>query len=440
MVVVGGGTAGVTAAAAAARNGAQTCLVERESFLGGAQTGGWVTPHMAVRCAGKPLIGGLHAETMRRYARLSPSPWSRNDEDDYLWFDPVILALALDEMVHDAAVSVLHETVFVDAAVEERRIVSVFVADALGLRDLNAAVFVDCTGDAALAVAAGGAWTGGRESDGLHQPMTLRFVVGNVNLRAARNFFREIDPDARVDLPRFSVLYPNAAGGPLAPRIRAACEEGLLEEGDLGYFQLFAILGRERDVAVNGPRLTGFDPLVAESRAQALREGRRRVRRIHRFLAAHVPGFQRSYVSVVAPLLGIRESRRIAGLYSMTGDDIVQGRRFVDGIANANYPIDIHDPQAPGGTDLRAPPPGEYYQIPYRSLVPCDVTNLLVAGRCIAATFDAQAAVRVQAICRATGQAAGTAAALCAASGAAPADLDPQRLRDRLRADGCLVD
>ena len=437
---MGGGTAGVTAAVAAAHNGAQTCLVERESFLGGAQTGGWVTPHMAVRCAGRSLIGGLHAETLKRYAELSPSRWSRTEETDYLWFDPVVLALVLDGLVHDAAVNVLHETLFVDAAAEERRITSIFVADALGLRDLSADVFVDCTGDAALTVASGGAWTGGREADGLHQPMTLRFVIGNVNLRAARDFFREIDPGSPVNVPRFSVLYPDAAAGPLASRIRAACDEGLLEEGDLGYFQLFAILGRERDVAVNAPRLTGFDPLVTESRAEALRQGRRRVRRIHRFLVAHVPGFKRSYVSVVAPLLGIRESRRVSGLYTMTGSDIVQGRRFVDGIANANYPIDIHDPEAPGGTDLRAPPAGEYYQIPYRSLVPRDVTNLLTAGRCIAATFEAQSAVRVQAICRATGQAAGAAAALCTGGNVLPADLDPQQLRDRLRADGCLVD
>ncbi|MEM2529323.1 MAG: FAD-dependent oxidoreductase, partial [Ignisphaera sp.] len=135
---------------------------------------------------------------------------------------------------------------------------------------------------------------------------------------------------------------------------------------------------------------------------------------------------------------GIRETRRIIGEYTMTGEDIIEARKFPDAIARGSYPIDIHSPTGPG-TFIKGPPPSDYYEIPYRSLIPLKVENLIVAGRCISSTHEAQAAIRIIPIVVAIGQAAGTAAALSAKLSTPPRRLDVSLLRKTLREQGVII-
>jgi hypothetical protein len=144
---------------------------------------------------------------------------------------------------------------------------------------------------------------------------------------------------------------------------------------------------------------------------------------------ARLPGFEDAYLSQVAPMAGVRETRRIVGEYTLTAGDCATARKFPDAIARCNYPLDIHDPDRPGGTYRQPLAPGQWYEIPYRCLLPLGVEGLLVAGRCISADFEAQSSARIQAPVRAMGEAAGLAAALSLEHGATPRALDPDLVR-----------
>jgi hypothetical protein len=203
-----------------------------------------------------------------------------------------------------------------------------------------------------------------------------------------------------------------------------------LEADDLGYFQFFTVLGRPRELAFNCPRIVGFDPEDPFEVSRALAVGREKIFRIAEFCKRWVPGFEASYVSVVAPLMGIRESGRVVGDYVLTEDDHQRCRKFPDAVARNRYPIDIH--LADGGVELRKLPPNDYHEIPYRCLLPVGLDNVLVAGRCLSASFVAQSSVRIQPVCRALGEAAGAAAALSVRSGVNPRDLPYDSLRAEL--------
>jgi hypothetical protein len=156
------------------------------------------------------------------------------------------------------------------------------------------------------------------------------------------------------------------------------------------------------------------------------------------FLEARVPGFERAYLEQSGAQIGVRESRRIHGHYTLTGDDVVLARKFPDGIARSNYPIDIHNPTG-SGTVIREVPDGDYYEIPYRCLLPVGLDNLLVAGRCVSATHEGQASLRVMPQCFAMGEAAGVAAAMAARQGISPRRVSPEELRQALRKQGQIV-
>jgi hypothetical protein len=266
------------------------------------------------------------------------------------------------------------------------------------------------------------------DAGGKNQPMTLRFTLGNVDTQAVADFFAE---DARPNQPDFlSVGYAKAEESRIAPLVRKAVDDQSLHEDDLGYFQFFTVLGRPRELAFNCPRITGFDPEDPADVSKALAVGREKIFRIAEFCKKHLPGFGASYVSVIAPLIGIRESGRVVGDYILTEDDHQQCRKFPDAVAKNRYPIDIH--LADGGVELRKLPPNDYHEIPYRCLLPVGLQNVLVAGRCLSATFVAQSSVRIQPVCRALGEAAGAAAALSVRGGFGLRDLVYGDLRAEL--------
>lgn len=220
-------------------------------------------------------------------------------------------------------------------------------------------------------------------------------------------------------------------------------------------------------MAFNCPRIHGASDGTSEvelTRAQI--EGRQSIRRLLAFCRRYLPGCENAFISQVAPMVGVREGRRIIGEYVLTLDDVLQGRKFPDAVARNRYPVDIHVPRdvrrrrtVGGGSDggdsggdkgggnagdslevgVHAPPEGDFHEIPYRCLVPLEVDGLLVAGRSISATFEAQSSIRIQPNCHSLGQAAGVAAALACREGTSPRALDGRRVRELLRAEGANV-
>lgn len=408
VLVAGGGPAGIAAAVAARRTGAETVLIERYGFLGGMATAGLVNPFMGWHAAGRPLVAGIFQEMVDRMSALDGYGARRQPTA----FDPEAFKLAADELVTGSGARVRFHALVTAVEMDGTRISRAVTRSKTGGESWTAAAFVDCTGDADVAFLAGAPCDEGREPDGLTQPMTLNFRMAGVAVSRMpsrgeiNRLYDAAKAEGRVSCPRENVLLFHTT----SPHV----------------------------VHFNTTRVVGLSPTSAADLTTAEIEGRRQAHELARFLIADVPGFERASLQQCAPQIGIRESRRIRGRYALSGEDVVAGRKFPDGIARSNYPIDIHSPTG-AGTQIQHPPSGDYYEIPYRCLVPLDVDNLLVAGRCISATHEGQSALRIMPTCFAMGQAAGAAAAIAAARGVSPADVPADELRDALRAAGQII-
>ncbi|MEO7715587.1 MAG: FAD-dependent oxidoreductase [Capsulimonas sp.] len=438
VLVCGGGTAGVVAAIAAARAGASVLIVEQLGQLGGTQSAGWVTPMMPNKMLEESLTHGINDEIIHRAAKIDPPPTERTG--DLLWFNPITLALVLDDMMAEAGVRVLFHTFISDAIVEDGVLRGVIVENKDGRGAIEARVTIDSTGDADVALRAGAPTVSGDPEDGHNQPMSLRFAMAGVDQKGAAAFLvDEVGMNCYSRDPLFEIGAGEAKNTPLGPLIGKAIEAGVLAEDDLGYLQFFSMLGRPGELAFNCPRITGLSATSAWDLSQAQIVGRQKIRRIARFFKEYIGGFEGAYIGTIAPMVGVRESRRIVGDYTLTEDDFLSEARFPDAIARNSYPIDIHTAKSQKGLVMKYLPPGHYHEIPYRCLLPQGVENLLVAGRCLSATFAAQAAVRIQQNCRAFGEAAGLAAAMSVAQNISPRSIDTNELRRRLNAQGAQI-
>jgi hypothetical protein len=401
VLVAGGGPAGLAAAAAAARQGMRTTLVERYGFLGGMATAGLVNPFMLWNPKLGQLVGGIFQEMLDRMAARGgySSPRQPNA------FDPEVFKAAADQLCVDAGVQVRLHTLLTDARARDGRITSVRTESKSGGERWRAKVYIDCTGDADLAYRAGVPCDEGREEDGLTQPMTLNFRMANVQVERMpsrgeiNRLYDAAKADGRVSCPRENVLLFYA----LQPDV----------------------------VHFNTTRVTGKSGVNVEDLTDAEMEARRQTHELARFLMSDVAGFEEAYLQQTAAQIGIRESRRIRGEYTLAAEDVLAARKFPDGIARSAYPIDIHNP-AGAGTVIRSVPKGDHYEIPFRCLVPTGMENLLVAGRSVSATHEAQASLRVMPQCFAMGEAAGVAAAVAIRQRIAPRAVDAAELRRAL--------
>ncbi|MCX6375647.1 MAG: FAD-dependent oxidoreductase [Armatimonadetes bacterium] len=405
VLVAGGGPGGLAAAVAAARNGADTLLVERYGFLGGMATAGLVNPYMTYWAGEEQIIHGVHQEIIDRLTELGAyGKGSRTA------FDPEAFKYVADRMCEDAGVRVLLHSFVTDVVVSKSEIAQVEIAGKSGKRTLDAKVVVDATGDADVAFLAGAQCEKGRSSDGLMQPMTLNFRVCNVDVDRMpprgdefNALFERAKSEGRLHCPRESVL-------------------------------LF-LTTRAGEIHFNQTRITQADGTSSEDLTRAEIEGRRQAWEFVEFLRRDVPGFEKAEMLVSGPQVGIRESRRVIGEYVLTEEDVLGARKFPDVIARGSYSIDIHSPTG-AGTVIKRLQPGESYDIPYRCLVPLGIENLLIAGRPISATHEAHSSLRIMPICFAIGQAAGTAAALCVKKRTTPRKLDVPLLQKTLRTQG----
>jgi len=434
VLVVGGGTAGSVAGIASSRNGANTMIVEQMGFLGGTATGGLVFPMMPNHVSGRPLCSGISSEIQDRL--IGTGEGSKDSRGNDGWFNPEALKYVLEEMANESGCGLLYHTFASMPILEGNEVRGVVVETKVGRRAIMSKVAIDASGDADIAIKAGVPFESGRKEDGACQPMSLRFMVGNIDLSRFAAFLNRIYSNREHGLPWLECWMVPGRGTPLEEVFNEAIREGMLERDDAAYFQGFSLPGRPGEMGFNCPRiigdLKGQDPVdLTEAEVQ----GRKRITRYMRFFKRYFEGFENSYISQTATMVGVRESRRVVGEYVLSAEDHLKRRKFEDAVARNNYPIDIHLPQ--GGTELSKPfGKGEYHEIPYRCLVPLCVDNLLVAGRCLSATFEAQASVRIQPNMRAIGQAAGTAAAICSKEDVRPRALDGKRLRSVLRSQG----
>ncbi len=438
VIVVGGGTAGAIAAIAAAESGKDVLIVERGYSLGGSATMAQVTPFMSVRIGdnNNSYLSTRLCKLLEESGYIAP-PWPGAGKT---MFSPVTMSVTLEEMARDAGVDILYGAAFVDTVRENGHIQAVLVQTLHGLLRIDGGVFIDGTGDAQVAYMSGCPYAAGDPEDhDYNQNMSLRFAVGDIDMVAVNRAMYELGvPDVDPTSPHvyMAMEWKSAEDRPLANFFRKGLESGELEYGDGVYFQTFTAKSFGDSVMYfNCPEAPHCrhttDPFevsegVMDCRASAVR--------IHKYLKNHLGGFENSTIISFAQLPGIRESRRIEGEYLVTIDDYNACRKFADGIAQSAYPIDVH-----GKSELVHPrgfAPGEFFEIPYGALVAKGVDNLLVAGRCISASFWAQSAIRVQLVCHALGEAAGIAASMALDLSCAVKQVDGAAVRAEMQARG----
>jgi len=441
VVVAGGGIAGLAAAVSSARLGARTLLVERYGFLGGLATAGLVNPFMThCTSTGEPLIAGFFDDLR---ARLAGAGGIKGNT-----FDSEAMKIAAQEMALEAGVELLLHSWVAAAVVDEGTVRGVRVVNKSGEQEYSGLRVVDATGDGDVAASAGASFEiGGR--DGLPQAMTMMVDVGGVDLVRVIAFVRDHPDEFRFPiLPRDADPVELAKGVvsvagfyDLVARARQRGDYPL--PGDLVF-----LISRPRrgEVVFNTTHVGGVSGTDAGDLTKAEIEGRRQAAALVRFLQKYVPGFEAAFLLRMPVQIGVRESRRIIGEYVFGADDVVHARKFPDAIARLAYPVDVHSGRGEGYTRADetpagpvAPPPGDWYEVPFRCLVPLGVENLVVAGRCVSSTQEGHGAIRIMPCCAAMGQAAGTAAALSITENVSPRGLASTILLPALRSQGALV-
>lgn len=447
VIVAGGGPAGTVAAIASARSGAKTALIERYGFLGGALTAAMVAPIMGFHAGDTQVVRGIPQEIIERLQRLGLSPGHVPDPIDFCYtvtpFDYEGLKRVLLELAVEAGVDVKLHTLLLGADARDGAVQGVRIWQKDGVKTAAAAVYVDASGDGDLCASAGASFDVGRAKDGIPQPMTLMFRLAGVDWDAVMAHFAEHDEELqhgqgvhdRIDIEWLRRLPIRGFAG-FKRLVAEARERG---EWSVPRDRLLVFEGiRPGEAVVNTTRVTGVVGIKGQDMIRAELEGRRQAYEVVGFLKRRVPGFHDAFLVETPAQIGVRETRRVHGAYMLQQEDILGGVKFPDAVACGGYPIDLHDPVSMRLTAKRLPS-GEYYTIPYRCLLPRGLSNVLTAGRCISATHEAFAAFRVSAIAMAIGQGAGTAAAMAAQSGRAPAGVDVDDLRSRLRRQGAFL-
>ena len=447
VIVCGGGPAGFGAAVAAARAGAKTLLIERESMLGGLTTAGLVPIPLDRKM-------GISQEMIDELEKVN-GHWHRNS-------DPEKHKLIYDRMLKASGADILFASHVVDAIVEGNTIKGVVTESKSGREAFFAERVIDCTGDADVAYFAGCECFSGRAEDGKHQACSLDFRLGGVD------WGKYLDSDLKKDDPKWMKLIEKA-----------------VNDGDLPYMienhvnWITHVPGRPEhcgkdEICFCISHSRNCDPLSAKDLTRMYLEGREQADIFSKFIRKFIPGFENSYLIDTASLLGVRESRRIVGEYVLKTLDFARGMQFDDAIASTTHHYDLHNPDGPGNIKWAKeiidgkvcyvsahgnpgswdPPCGvenmtdgwgrtgadrqfrkNPCDIPYRTLVPVKLDNLLVAGRCLSSEFMAQAASRLILTCVNMGEAAGTAAVQSIRENVAPRKIDIKKLQAVLAAN-----
>jgi hypothetical protein len=424
VVVIGGGPAGITTAAAAARAGRSTLLVERYGFLGGAGTMGGLSTfcglHAKVHGEHRQVIHGLADEMLERLVKLdglNEPHLTINDGILAQAFDISAYKLAADELVQDSGARLLfHATAVGVVMAEDATIDAVIIESKSGRAAVRGRVFVDASGDADLA-----AWAGVpfEKAPHLLYP-SLMFRINAVDVAAA-------GPTPWRNVERL-MEEAEAAGTHTFPRKKPIVRP---QRNPLEWRANLTQLSNADGTAIDG---TDVDQLT-----RGELQGRRQAFDAFEFIKHRTPGFENSYIVDLAPQIGIRETRRVFGSYRLTEDDVLDCADFDDTIGVNGWPVEAHvagtvEFRWQRGEDSRG-----YNQLPYRMLVPDRVGNLLVAGRCASMTQGGQSSARVTGPCFAMGEAAGLAADLAIRDGVPVGEIPVAELQRRLELGGAFL-
>ncbi|MDQ8194680.1 FAD-dependent oxidoreductase [Coraliomargarita sp. SDUM461004] len=440
IIIMGGGPSGTHAGIAAARAGHQVLVVEKHAFLGGSLTAMGVGPMMSFHNpAGEQVVMGQPEELIQRLMKKNASPGHIPDSVTYCStvtpFDSEALKIELETMLLEAGGHLLYHTHFAGAETDESgKIVDVTLCNKAGLRRYKAKVFIDATGDGDLAAALGAKFAQGRASDHATQPMTMNLKIGNVDIQAVRQNVFEDPDNFEFDLGAEEGLRRLKNTPRVSLKAYKKTWKDAQERGEVNVPRecvLFFETATPGVVIVNTSRIQGLDGTNPYHLSKAEVIGRKQNLEIFNFLKTHCKGFENAIQMDGAAQIGIRETRRIEGLYTLTAEDVLNEVQFPDPIALGGYPIDIHSPDKVE-TNSNHLAQGTKYQIPMRCLLPQQPNNLIVAGRCISATHEAMAAFRVSPIAMAIGQAAGTMAAVAVEKSTSTHLVDYQLVRQRL--------
>ncbi|MBO9473791.1 FAD-dependent oxidoreductase [Shimia sp. R10_1] len=391
VLVIGGGTAGFGAAIAAARAGLQVTLLEASSKVGG----------VMAFCPGMPwggaypmdrIVGGLIEELTDRLTSMDPPaaekrPCALENFGPEIIYDHDIATVTMFEMLEEAGVRVRLGAIAIAPEMEGGRIVTVACCDRNGPFVVHPKIVIDCSGDGDISAKAGVPYTLG-DASGNMMAVTISFFMMNVD--AARAF---ADPD---------------------PYFQKYAEKGIAEgrlHPDLA--KLYLMPGfHDGTVFCNSVHVRGVDGTAPAAVAAATQEGRRRCHQLAKFLQSDVPGFENAHMAMLSPTVGVRETRKLQGVYRLTGEDLARATKFDDGVVACDNPVDDVMRAEGDMTHHAAIEAGQFYTIPFRSLLPEKITNLMFAGRILSADPVAFASVRGMPQCMVMGQATGTAAAL----------------------------
>lgn len=440
VVVCGGGPAGCAAAIAAGRRGLRTLVIEGEGQLGGMGTSGLVSHWLGGRAndCRTWVVGGIFKElalegTRRglallpepeRDGRLSPHGWSQGGQlPAGVPFDPFGMAALLDDVLSEARAEVLLCTRAVDALVTGGAVRHVVIHNKSGLQAVPAKAVIDATGDADIASLCGCPTVLGRERDSLKAPVTLQMILDRIDSVALAE-------------------YANAhnAGGLFRwiDEIKKLTQTG---EWPFDYNRLIAVQLTDRDTfMMNTSRITGCDGTDGASVSRAMVRGRRESRQLLEILRKHAPGFGNARIRAVASLLGVRETRRIAGDLRLTVEDLQKGGVFDDVIGYSAYGWDLPDPVRPSHQPMAGRSKPDFTPIPYRIMLPRGVDNLICPGRAVSCERDVLGPLRVMAPCMAMGEAAGAAAVQVVRENRTFGKMDIGILRKTLRSAGTVLE
>ena len=434
VVVTGAGSSGIVAAIRAAREGARTLLLEGTGFLGGLITGGRLTKptglinsaifhEMLDRCVGYHGADG----------RVRESYWGKYTGT----FDAETMQRVIIEMVEESGVEVLLRATVTETVMKDGAMHGLIIRTKSGESLVLAKAFVDASGDGDVAALAGADFMLGRESDGLTQPITSYFRLLNVNVPA---LIADCEAN-RGDM--WEVVYPKEAGDKNEDYVMAVLLTGFQQRIKDKVAEGFNwIIPKDHitmktglipgEISVNVTRFQG-NGLDDRDLSQAEIEIRKQAYCAFDFLQRYVKGFETAIFLEVAPKLGIRETRRVTGQYVLTEADVRGNKRFDDAIGLCNSPVDVHEP---GGSRAIMDHVGVGYGIPYRTMIPLKVDNLVMAGRCISVDEIAFGSTRNVPACTMTGEAAAIAASLAAARGVPVSAIAASDVQERLKKHG----
>ncbi len=444
IAVLGGGPAGLSAALAAARAGKQVLLLEKNGYLGGNATLG--LPLLGfLDLDGRRIVGGLAQEYVRRLTERGQCLGHRvcPKHNSVTNIDPEGFKLLAIEMCREAGVQVLLHAETIRTEVRNSRLQTVTLYGKGNEIEVTADLFIDCTGDGDVAYLSGCSFESGQPGTGVLQPPTVMFTLENVDTARLFNYIaehpEEMTYSATIDhRPGYDADYFRASDNHVFVGLRQTFtrlrEEGRLpvERETLIYIKSL----KPGEVYVNSTRLLNTDATDLIDLTRAELDGQLQCAALTKVLRENVPGFENCFLSHIAPFLGVRETRRFAGIGRLTDEAVVSGSIPDDTVCLGAYKIDIHS-----GSDrstlfktVRAP-----FGIPYGALVSSEIENLFIAGRCASLDAAALASVRVMPQCMCMGEAAGAAAALALESSVLPRDVDVPVLRKRLLKNGAIL-